>query len=549
MPKSISFRRLPAPNPIFWDYVDNFDKLRRFYNIDYQQPIEKWVSTAELTNSVKEDLVKGLLASAERWGSGAHVIDNIHKLSQPETLAVVTGQQAGLFGGPLFTYYKATGAVLWAKEIERVTGRPTVPVFWMETSDHDFYEINHIRLLDKEGEEITLSLTTPPKEKRRVVGSIAFNGEIEQLVHRLWNLLPANTNRGPLLEEIGSIYKPGETVGDAFARLLNAQFADDGLIVFDAECAQCKKAAIPLIDKILATSTDLNKKLTEITEGVQACGYPPQIQPQEDRLQLFAKVGDVRIPIDERGTLLFEDQQPDKVGIEELRRRAQEHPEQFLPKVSLRPIMQDYLFPTAAYIAGPSEIAYFAQLKPLYESLDVTMPAIIPRISITLIETRIKRILDKYHFTPEELKDGSQKLIRDHLENDPTNDLVSLFAQARKKWEEIDNDLSLGLMRIDPTLQHPLEKAVQRWQQGLNVLEEKARDALNRKNITTVNQIKKCCMHLLPGGHFQERRFSLLYYLVHHGSGLAEQIRSQVDIKLYRHQLVYLEKGAGQVSR
>lgn len=543
MPKSISFHRLPGLNSLFVDYVENFERVSSFYEQDYRQPVEQWKGIRETTNLHKKDLVEGLLEDAQRWESGRQTIKNIEALAKPETLAVVTGQQVGLFGGPLFTFYKATSAVLWARRIEKETGRPTVPVFWMETTDHDFYEINYIRMLNLAGEEVTLSLSNAPKEKRRVVGGITFNGEIKQLIHRLWNLMPANTYRGPLLEMLSDIYKPGETVGNAFARLFTYLFGDDGLVLFDADNARAKGAVRPLLDRIIESGDGLNDLLEESTKAVEDKGYQAQISPQEDRLQLFVKEGEVRIPVSNDGTLLYEDRPHEQIGLEGLRRRAAENPEIFLPKVSLRPIMQDYLFPTAAYLAGPSEIAYFAQLKPLYQHLGVRMPAIIPRLSLTLLEAKIKKILDKYGFTPEQLSKGPQELIRERLESDSSNDIVGLFAGIRKKWGEIHEELGFGLMHIDPTLQHPMEKTLARFQQGLNVLEDKARMALSHKNETLVSQVEKCCRHLAPHSQLQERRYSMQYYLVRYGRSLGQRIRSQAKIDLFRHQLIDLENG------
>ncbi|MCX6640949.1 MAG: bacillithiol biosynthesis cysteine-adding enzyme BshC [bacterium] len=540
MPKSIAFHRLPGTNALFLDYLENFDKVKQFYSNDYRQNPNRWDTVQQSANIYKEDLVEGLLESARHWECRKQALKNIELLRKPETLAVMTGQQAGLFGGPLYTYFKALSAVLWAKEIQRLTGRPTVPIFWMESSDHDFFEVNHIRLLNQDGEEITLSISGAPKEKRRIVGGITFNGEIEQLIQRLWTLLPANTYRGPHLEMLGSFYKPGNTFGDAFAGFYSYLFSEDGLIFFDAQNDRCKRAALPLLDRILEASPKLNGLLEESSKTVLKAGYPPQIHPQKDRLQLFFREGEVRIPISTSGELFYDDKPPEAVGFEELRRRAAAHPELFMPKVSLRPILQDFLFPTAAYIAGPAEIAYFAQLKPLYQQLGVKMPAIIPRLSLTLIEAKIEKILDKYNFTPEELRQGPQALIAQKLESDPGNDLVGLFAQVRQQWEEIHDRLTFGMMRIDPTLQHPVEKTMERWLQGLDVLEEKAKSALSRKNETFVQQINKCCTHLSPGGSLHERRYSVQYYLARYGRALTSKIRSQAQLDLYRHQLIFL---------
>lgn len=546
MSKSVSFHRLPGGNPIFIDYVEHFDQVSQFFHVDYRRSPHHWGS---LLNNLREkrpyreELIGGLLDDARRWDSGRQTVKHIEALRDPDTVAVLTGQQVGLLGGPLYSFYKATAAVLWAQAIQKATGRSTVPVFWMETSDHDFYEVNSARLLDMEGEEVLLSLTNPPEQKRRIVGTIVLNGEVDKLVQRLWSLLPANTYRGPYLEMLASCYNAGTTFGDAFARLYSFLFREDGLILFDAENARCKKAAIPLLDRVFSESKALNQLLFDMTQRVDHHGYPPQIQPQEDKLQLFAKVDNTRVPIGADGVILHEDRPAEHLGIEALRKRALEHPEQFLPKVSLRPIMQDYLFPTAAYIAGPAEIAYMAQLKPLYEHLAVTMPVIIPRLSLTLIEGKIRKILDKYNFTPEQLRLGAQNLINQLLQADPGNDLVALFARSREKWQEVKDELTVGLMAIDPTMEHPVEKTMQHWLQSLETLEEKAREALRRKHETLVSQVKKATVNLAPGGHLQERRYSLPYYFGRYGRSLAQRIRSQAQIDLYRHQLIYLDEG------
>ena len=542
MSKSIPFHRLPGLNPIFLDYIRSFNKVSSFFNADYRKPPSKWPFSTKGFKAPRDSLVEGLLKDAERWKCRKKTIQNIETLKDPDTLAVLTGQQVGLYGGPLFTCYKALSSILWAKQIAESTGRPTVPVFWMETSDHDFYEVNHIRLLDLKGEEVSLALNQSPEEKRRVVGTIPLNGEIEQLTRRLYHMLPANSYRGLYMEMLSSCYRQETTLGDAFAQLYAKLFADEGLILFDAESAACKKEIAPLLDKILVSTEELNQLLESSTEVISQKGYQPQITPQHDRMQLFYQEKDVRIPITNDGRLLYEDQSEKNLGIAELRRIAGEMPERFLPKVSLRPILQDYLFPTAAYCAGPTEIAYFAQLKPLYEHLGVTMPAIIPRLSLTLLESKIKKILDKYQFTPEQLNRGPQDLINDMIEADPSNDVVGLFAEARKKWEDLNHHLTLGLIRIDPTLQHPAEKTLSRWQQGLHVLEEKARSALSHKSQTLVTQTEKACTHLLPNGIFQERRYSLQYYLFRYGRSLFDRIRAQAKIDLFRHQLIDLSE-------
>ncbi len=546
MPKSISFARLPGGNSLFLDYLEHFDKVRNFYALDYRQPVTQWeqiLSSPSGRTLDRTDLVEGLLADARLWNSSKQALRNIEALRDPATLAVITGQQVGLFGGPLYTYFKATSAVLWAQAIHKATGRPTVPVFWMETSDHDFFEINHVRLLDTEGEEVLLSLTNPPEEKRRIVGTIVLNGEVERLIQRLWTLLPANTYRSPFLELLSSAYHPGVTLAGGFARFFGHLFADDGLIMVDAENPRIKKAAAPMYDRILYSGGQLNHLLQRSTQAVHRAGYPPQIQPQDDRLQLFYREGEVRVPINASGTLLHDDKPHEHVGIENLRHQIQSTPERFLPKVSLRPIVQDYLFPTLAYIAGPAEITYMAQLKPLYEHLGVPMPVIVPRVSITLIEAKIQRVLDKYSFTPEQLRQGAAHLINQLLESDPASDLISVFAGAREKWQEVKDTLTVGLMAIDPTLEHPVDKTMEHWKQGLSLLEQKAQAALRRKNDTLVSLINKAVTNLTPGGQLQERRFCLPYYQARYGRNLSQRIRSQAQIDLYRHQLIYLGEG------
>jgi len=543
--KSISFSRLPGGNPIFQDYVKSFERVRHLYSVNYPDPPAQWSSVTHRQGTTEDrtDLVEGLLDDARRWNCTRQTRQHIEALRHPDTLAVVTGQQVGLFGGPLYTFYKATAAVLWAQALQALTGRLAVPVFWMETSDHDFHEVNHIRMLDPGGDEALLQLPHAPEEKRRIVGTITLNGEIEKLIQRLWALLPANTYRGPFLEQLRSFYHPGETLGDAFARFMAHLFGEDGLVLYDAENARCKKPLAPLWDRILASSPELNRLLTEATQQVHRSGYPPQIQPQNDRLQLFLRTGDVRVPVTLRGELLHDGRPPEKLGLEELRRRAERHPELFIPKVSLRPVVQDYLFPTAAYIAGPAEIAYLAQLLPLYRQLGVTPPAVIPRLSVTLIESKVRKVLDKYNFTPEQLRLGADPLIHQLLSADPSNDPVSLFAGARRKWEEINDELMGGMMAIDPTLEHTVEKTMERQRQGLDLLEVKAREAIQRKHETLVAQVRKACVNLMPGGQLQERRYSLPYYLARYGRSLSLKVRQQCQVDLYRHQLVYLEEG------
>jgi len=542
MDHSWEFSRLPGLNPIFLKYIEDYDAVSQFFSVDYRNLIGNPSYFKNIQNEVKPELVEGLLEDAAKWHCRRRTIDNIEALREPDTIAVLTGQQVGLFGGPLLTFYKAISAVLWAHEIETATGRKTVPIFWMETTDHDFFEVNHIRLLNLESEEENLSIQNAPAEKRRIVGSITFNGEIEQVLRRLYHILPNNSFRGAFIELLDTCYRPDSTFGDAFARFFTNLFGEDGLILYDANNHRGKQAAKLLVDKMLDATDDINQLLFDITNHVTSEGFPAQIQIQSDRMQLFYAENDIRYPITVKGAIQYDKSSQADLGIEELRKIASQYPERFLPKVSLRPIFQDYLFPTAAYLAGPSEIAYFSQLKPLYERLQVPMPAIIPRLSLTIIEAKIKKILERQHLSPEQLRRGPQALITDYLETDPGNDLVGLFAEARKMWEDLHDHLIYGLIQIDPTLENTAEKNLSRWQQGMHVLEEKARHSLEVRNTTIVSQIKKACLHLLPNSIFQERRYGTIYYLARYGRPLAQKIRSLTSITNFRHQLIDMEE-------
>ena len=399
----IDVRRFSWIRPLVADYANNFPAVSALYAGDPGRP-ESWRRAIERahTHARRRAEVAALLrAQQEHRGASDAARAAADSLAHADTVAVVTGQQAGAFGGPLYTLLKAITAIQLARRTASESGVPVVPVFWVEAEDHDWDEVRAVTVLDADWQARSIQLASPEGAGQLPVGALRVDSRIDESLAALKAAVAQTDFTEWMLSGLEDAWRPGEGMGVAFARWLEGLLGPHGLVVFDSS----DPAAKPLVADLFARELQFPGR-TSALAGAAAReladrGHQPQVIPQPDSLALF-RVDGARRPIRQQdGALLIGDEVHQAAA---LAAEAVEHPERFSPNVLLRPIVQDTLFPTICYVAGPSELAYFAQLHGVYEHFGVPMPLTYPRASATLVDSAAARFLEKYDVPIEALQ-------------------------------------------------------------------------------------------------------------------------------------------------
>lgn len=544
----IDYRQLPPAaggfSQLFFDYVYSFKEVMRFFHHDFREntSYEDILTNIKTRQFDRETLAKVL---REQNSDGSKKTQShIELLKSSTTFAVVTGQQVGLFGGPLYTIFKAVTTIKLAEKLKgKFLSYDFVPVFWMEGEDHDFAEMNHINVLDDDNKPAKIEYLhgeVMPERNLGAIGELTFDSSIENTFAALEASLRKTDFTDEILGSLKKHYSEGKTFNEAFIGWMGSLFSDYGLVFLSSNNPEIKKLLSPLFAKEIAelpqTSQIVIAQSAELEEE-----YHAQVKPKSLNVFMFHKGGRYLIqPRDGekdfslKGTRHF--LQP-----EELTKIATDSPELLSANVILRPIAQDTLLPTVAYVAGPSEVAYHAQLAPVYKHFAVTQPIVYPRASASFVEERLLRAMEKYGLDILEFLEDSNKVTSKVSEQISAVKLEDLFGNAQTQVKSSLNELKFGLKEIDPTLLAALENVQSKIEGNLNGLKEKSVAAQKRRNETAVRQIERAASGLLPNGSLQEREMSIVYYMNKYGPDLVKWISSELDVAAFKHQFLVLQ--------
>jgi bacillithiol biosynthesis cysteine-adding enzyme BshC len=541
----LDYRRLPASaggySDLFYDYLADYRKVAPYFAGNFREgaDFEKVAQSIHMS-SFARDAVADILEEQNRaFGATPKSFANIALLRRQNTYAVVTGQQVGLLGGPLYTLFKTITAVKLAAYLKtRFPSSDFVPVFWLEGEDHDFAEMNHIGLLTGENTPVTVEYLhgeTLPERNLGPVGELVFNESLTRTHESLQSTLTQTEYTAALLERVRAHYRQGKTFNQAFAGWVASLFGDQGIVFISSNHPGLKKLLAPLFEReIMEYPRTSQLVITQSAELEKA--YHAQIKAKSVNLFMFHKGGRYLIEPREtdfslKGTRHF-------IPKDEMARIARETPELLSANVVLRPICQDTLLPTVAYVAGPSEIAYHAQLHPVYAHFGIPHPIIFPRASASLLEERVQRAMEKYGLEVVDFFEDLNKVTTRVVEQIAEVKLDTVFSNTTRRIHESLTELRFGLNEVDPTLLGALENAVSRIDQNIGVLKEKAIAAQKRRNETAVRQVERSANSLLPNGGLQEREINILYFMNKYGPDVLDRLAGHLDIHLFAHQIV-----------
>jgi bacillithiol synthase len=528
------FRQIPHTTRLFLDYLDHTPSVQPFY--PRSAHFLEWAVDESKRVQYPADRRKRVANILERqnklFGASPRTLENIAAF-RSGALGLVTGQQVGLFGGPIFSIYKALTAVKFAAEAKKL-GIDCVPVFWLATEDHDLEEVNQVHLPGAEGNLEKLS-SSAHDGKDAPVGNIRFGPEINEITARAKELL-GESEISTLLAEC---YRPDENFGVAFAKLFARIFAEQGVILLDSSDPELDAIAAPLYREVIERARELNRALLQRDQELQAAGYHQQVRITETSTPLFAIRDGSRIPLHMMSPEQFQIGKTD-VSKAELLQMAQNSPQVFSPNVLLRPVVQDYLLPTLAYVGGAAEVAYFAQVGTVYQALAGRVTPILPRFSATLIEPKAQGLLQKYELTFADLFHGQEALrerIGSHLLDAK---LQTSFEQAQLSVTRSMAAITESLEHLDKTLVESAKNAESKMLHQLESLRSRAARAELRQSEVAERHARLLSNALYPDKTLQEREFAGAYFLAKHGRELLDNLLATINPDCVDHQLVTL---------
>ncbi|HXN21237.1 MAG TPA: bacillithiol biosynthesis cysteine-adding enzyme BshC [Candidatus Dormibacteraeota bacterium] len=533
--RCLPLSELPSSTPLYSAFLEDFSRLSEFF---HHPPSEEGVKASAgevaLSAEIRGEVVGILREQNQRFGSGQETEASLTRMERG-AVAIVTGQQTGLFSGPSYTVYKALLALRAAEEMT-AAGTPAVPVFWMATEDHDLTEVNHCYWLgNKRIERLELQRT---QEEGRPVGDIRLGVGINEVVANA-----AEQLQGPGAEWVGTLlrecYGPGETFGSALGKLLARLFANRGLILVDPLDARLHRLAAPVFRRALDEHVEITKDLLKRGTELESAGFHAQVRVSENGTTLFMVRNRRRWPIKVHKDRFIANKE--EFTAPELLDLLEREPALFSPNALLRPIMQDMLLPTAAYVGGPAEIAYFAQSGVLYQRLLGRMPAVLPRASFTIVDAKVSNLLEKYGIDVPDVWKGRQQLRKRMEQGFLPESLQQDFENGEKSVAAVLDRLRRPVEELDQTLVGTLETTRAKILLQFENLKAKAGRALDFRTGVIDGHEKLLTDSLFAQHDLQERSLCFLPFLARHGREFLGALEKQATLRCTNHQLVYLQ--------
>jgi bacillithiol biosynthesis cysteine-adding enzyme BshC len=532
------FSQIPHTTRLFTDFLSYSQSVRPFYprSPHFKDWLKEEAASLQF-DTTRRERVSAILERQNRgWGASPETLAHIARL-RDGALAIVTGQQVGLFGGPVFSLFKALSAVRLATE-GTAAGVECVPIFWLATEDHDLAEVNHISLPGPDGTLQKLSTPTHGVVDARV-GALKFGPEIESVVESAVEWL-GDSDASRLL---GECYRTGETMGGAFARLFARLFADWGVILLDAADPDLHRVAEPVYRAGIERATELADLLLTRGAALDAAGYHQQVKVNASSTLLFAERDGSRVPVHRRGGGSAEAEfviGEATVSQTELLRKIAAEPHEFSANVLLRPVVQDYLLPTLAYTGGAAEAAYFAQAAVVFQALLGRVTPILPRFSATIIEAKPHALLERYHLVFDDLLQGPEKLRELLGARSLPQDLQRAFEQAGASLETSMAAVRSALESLDKTLIDAATHASEKMQYQLSQLRARGARAELRQAEILGRHADLLSQAVFPNKTLQEREVAGIYFLARYGNPLLRELCDTIHPDCLDHQVISL---------
>ena len=531
----VDLRQLPWTGRLVRDYSHAFERLSPFY-AGSPTAAGAWAEALERRRKRPPLAASAAVLTAQLAARGAPAAAQAaaRRLAEPGTVAVVTGQQAGLFGGPLYTLLKALTGIRLAERLSREHDATVIPIFWVDAEDHDLEEIRQCPLLDADLDPraVALELDFP---RGTAAAAVHLPANVRDATASLRDLLPPTEFTAEVIDGLDTAYAEGTRLVEAFARWLDRLAGAAGLVVFDASDPAAKPLVQSLFADELRRSGETARQAAAAGAALTASGYHAQVEPPPDGVALF-RLGETRQPIRVApGGFTVGEQ---TVGADDLLREVDTEPARFSPNVLLRPIVQDALFPTVAYVSGPNELAYLGQLRDVYARFGVPMPIIYPRASATIVDRATVRFLERYDLDFAGLQPRDDAVLNRLLALQIPADLEVAIGAADAAVDERLSAIATAAPLLDPTLTGVVQSTRSRMQRDLATLRSKVVQAAKRRDETLRRQFRRASAQAFPNGEPQERSVGTVYFLNRYGPAFVDRLLADLPLDPGHHWLL-----------
>lgn len=533
----LPFSQIPHTTRLFADFLAWSPKIQAFYprSPHFHEWVKDETSRLRYDAAKRKRVAEVLKRQNQKWNASAKTLENLDRFSAG-ACAVVTGQQVGFLGGPAFSLYKALTAIKLAEEA-RAAGADCVPVFWLATEDHDLEEVSSVSLPGADG---SLQTLTAPMAglSEAPVGTVRLGPGADQTVAEAVGLL-GESDITTLLKDC---YREGETLGEAFARLLTQLLAEWGVILLDASDPALHEIARPIYRAAIERAAELDAALLERGKALEDAGYHQQVKVTNSSTLLFTLSDGARVAVHRQGESAGAGPEfvigEKKISPAELLRRIDSAPHLFSPNVLLRPVVQDYLLPTLAYTGGAAEVAYFAQAGVVYQALIGRVTPTIPRFSATIVESKPQALLEKYDLGWRDLVQGQEAVLQQIAGRALPGELQAAFDDAGARVNESFSRIRELLEQLDKTLVEAANNAAGKVHHQLEGLRARAARAELRQSEVLERHARLLSNALYPNKELQEREFAGIYFVARYGREFLSQLYDTMKIDCLDHQVI-----------
>ncbi len=530
-------------NRLVQDYVSAFSNVQDFFEYHPDLP-ESWMNRRrwllEHPLPHRAELVEGLRHYNRLLQNHDAAMKNIEKLANHNTFAVVGGQQAGILTGPLYVIYKAITLIKLAESLEEKTGEAVVPVFWIASEDHDYDEVNHIYAQTWDGQVEKLQLSFEPPGKYSISHLPVNESRVEEFIQTVFSRLPDSMHLPALKEKVLEMSRSTTTLNEFFARLLVWMFGEYGLILVDSADPFLRSLEQPVFSSFI--QNDFSQELLLAQRTLIEKGYHAQVDIKEEHAHFFIyEDGKRQLVYRKDGHFQTKDGER-KFSAQELMQLLENDPCSFSANVVSRPLMQEYVFPVLAFVGGPGEIAYWAQLKPVFERLGMQMPIVLPRLSFTIMERDVHKYMQSFQVSFEDVYTNWAERRKAWMAEQSTLAWESQFFQVKKELGEIYLPFIQQLSNAEPGVRNVSESNWNRILMQVDYLEKKTAQAIEARHQAGLKQWEHIRVCLFPLEKPQERVYNIFGYLNKYGERLIGKLMEQAfdPLPANKHFIIYI---------
>lgn len=507
-----------SQNLFIRDYIEEKKEMTAFFDYDIHSE-HTWKKRYDdlMERSFPREALADYMSAYHAKFDSAAMRENIEKIRDERSVMVVGGQQAGLLAGPLYTIHKIISIIQFAKEKESELGVPVIPVFWVAGEDHDVDEINFVYTSGEKG-PVKQKLPLHHVKKTAAKRTPLHQEKTERWLRDVFSTYEESAYTNDLFDQLLRCLRKSETFTDFFEWIVCDLFEEDGLLLLNSGDFGVKPLERTLFKQIVESSDAIVARLNNTQAAMEQAGYQPIIEAGDQQANLFYEYDDERFLIEkENGQFSISE-----VGLtwtkDELLQEVEEHPERFSNNVVTRPLMQEALLPTLAFMAGHGEVNYWGELKGIFEYFDVKMAPVLPRLHVTILERHIDKKLPIRELSVEEVLTKGVKEKKDaHFQQSLPDSFVQSVQHAKRELANVHEAMRQEALEIEPSFEQLLDKNAKFIEDQLQFVYQKVAKRVEEKEGYILRDFERIENSLKPLEAPQERIWNIMYFLNKYG--------------------------------